>query len=163
VYNSEGRGTEFFKIDENNPFLDDLLKQTSPGLNGTINAAGCNFMSIIAYPQLLTGNVFNSSQILGIFSDAVKPNGGVESNASVYSPEKLSDLAWKSLGKNDLHTAVGRSPWWDSVNGMVVGNRITVPYQPFHFTVGGNNNSILYNPAWTTGVRTPVEVMLYGY
>ncbi|AEE17398.1 hypothetical protein Trebr_1982 [Treponema brennaborense DSM 12168] len=173
VYGKDGVGTKLFNIDENNPFLDNLLKQGDAGLNSVINNWGCNFMTTIAYPQLLTGNIFDTGTITDIWNQATTSSFITHdtkelkyyvnsNNALVNQPDSLSSLVLKQIGYSNLGISIGRSSWWDNVNGEVIGNRIRVPYKPDHFTLGSVNNSILYNPAWSTGKPTAIEVLLYG-
>ena len=45
VYDKNNKGIELFKIDKNNPFLDDVLGQHDfRGINSAIDNEGCNFM-----------------------------------------------------------------------------------------------------------------------
>ena len=158
IYGEDGVGTELFKLTEDNPYLDDLLKQNDINLNSVINASGCNFMTSISVPQLLTGNIFNAETTTSIWNRATKQNGGVSNNASVYNPDILSNYAWNEMGYNNMNLSFGYQKY---KNMELIGNRIRVPCNGAdHFTLGGVNNYILYNPGWATGKPTNVPIYL---
>ena len=55
VFGKDEVGTDLFKIDENNPFLDQLLGQHDfAGINNVIDNSGCNFMAIFGIVNIST-------------------------------------------------------------------------------------------------------------
>ena len=105
VYDKNNKGIELSKIDKNNPFLDDVLGQHDfRGINSAIDNEGCNFMTILAYSQLLTGKVFSESAIMNIWDQAItqKNNFVRSTDALVNNRELLSDLAWKQMNINNF-------------------------------------------------------------
>jgi len=73
VKTEAGGSKTVLKISEDNPYLSMLLRQTDPvflssqQLNTNLYWAGCNFMTINAVSQLLTGNVFDAGQLNDIW------------------------------------------------------------------------------------------------
>ncbi|QTQ10859.1 hypothetical protein HRI96_00810 [Treponema parvum] len=157
IYDKNGIGTDLFKLDKNNSYLDDLIKQTDQGLNGIINKYGCNFMATIAFPQLLTGNVLNANEIEKIWQRSGERNGGVNtSDAEVYNPEKLTNIVWSNLEKSNVLLSSGAPSWtpygYSSFSQYEIGYKIKLSYKNTgHFVLGGSTGSILYNPGnWIT-------------
>ena len=169
IYDKDGIATQLFKIDENNSFLDDLVKQTDPGLNSVINKYGCNFMSTIAMPQLLTGNNFNTNEIQDLWNystNQISPNDPTmkwisASNSYVREPDKIANYLMSNLGNSSLKFQFGKYGSYNNYNH--VGQLIGVPYgkiNPGHWTLG-NNSQIYYNPANSIGIPTIKEVYVH--
>ena len=111
-FTAYGKDTEveLFKIDKNNPFLDDVLKQGDPAFSDLqyMQPSGCNFMASMAYPQLLTGKIFSANQIKSLWKEAGKDSSILNitndinlGQGNVRDPDKLTDFAWKELGKTN--------------------------------------------------------------
>ena len=158
IYDSNGVASQLYKIDENNPFLDDLLKQTDSGLNSIINKFGCNFMAIIAFPQLLTGNILTASEIQSIWDESTKQSfinqygktkywiDAIDSN--VNNPDRVANYTFNSIGYNNYEMRYG----WSGKNFELVGNKVNVPYSSSgHWLLSDSYLKYLYNPANTTG------------
>lgn len=157
ITNNNGESTTVYKLDINNPFLDKLLGQHE--INGDnyidLNKSGCNFMSIIAVPQLLTGNILNEDEIKNVWDEAListfKSYNNtneilpiVEKNGYVNEPDKLANILWnkKSYGK-----FANRFTTDYKTNEFLVGKKIKLKYNDSgHFVLGDLDNNIIYNP-----------------
>ena len=167
IYDKNGIATQLYKIDENNSFLDDLVKQTDSGLNSIINAYGCNFMSTIAFPQLLTGNVLTASEIQDIWDYAsrqqsyswgdCKEMSWIIEQSEVKQPDLIANKVSAELGYDKLRFIFGGEHKYDQI-----GRRVKVPYRPYHFVSGSIYSSVIYNPANTIGKHID-EVPVYVY
>ena len=158
IYDKDGIATQLFKIDENNSFLDDLVKQTDPGLNSVINKYGCNFMSTIAYPQLLTGNVLSAAEIQSIWTESTNTKISwwktgeflpyVDfSDSYVRQPDYVANLVAQRQNYSKLSFQFGGS----SPNSAI-GYKVKVPYSTTgHWLMSDPYFKYLYNPANTTG------------
>lgn len=160
IYNKEGIATELFKIDENNSFLDDLVKQTDSGLNSTINKYGCNFMATTAFPQLLTGNILDTKEIQTIWNESIKQkytnqNSEVKNwidsaDSNVNNPDKVADYTLQKLGFPNFELRYG----WSGNNFELIGNKVKLPYSNTgHWLLSDQYFRYLYNPANTTGIN----------
>lgn len=174
IYDKDGVATQLFKIDENNSFLDDLLGQHDfKGEKGsaeyTINKWGCNFMSTIAIPQLLTGNILKANEIQDLWNystNQISPNDPTmkwisASDSYVREPDKIANYLMSNLGNSSLKFQFGKYGSYNNYNH--VGQLIGVPYggiNPGHWTLG-NNSQIYYNPANSTGIPTIKEVYVH--
>lgn len=167
IYNNNGVGTDLFRVDENNSYLDGLIKQTDSGLNSTINNYGCNYMSTIAFPQLLTGNVLNASEIQSIWTYSTTQNAyswsdgeilpWITDNSTVKQPDLIANETFKRIGYSNINMLFGGTHSYD-ISGM----KIRVPYNPHHFLMGNMYGNALYNPANTIGNHTR-EDTVYVY
>ena len=121
-------------------------------------------MTQLAVPQLLTGKIIRDKSIVDSIWKEANKNGSVLANSSVINPEKLSKVYMEKMNLG-YQVSVGRSDWWKLVNGTSVGNVIKVPYGlTGHYTLGSNDNNIIYNPGNTTSQKhTLTEILLYGY
>ncbi|QTQ17194.1 hypothetical protein [Treponema parvum] len=158
IYDKNGVGTDLFKIDKNNSYLDDLIKQTDPGLNGTINKYGCNYMSTIAVPQLLTGNIFKQNEIQNIWDTStnrtyVNKKGEIlpwvrGTDSFVNNPDTVAKLAFNKMGYSNFELRYG----WSGNNFELIGNKVRVPYSTSgHWLLSDTYLRYLYNSANTTG------------
>ena len=158
IYDSNGVATQLYKIDENNSFLDDLLKQTDSGLDSVINNSGCNFMSTLAFPQLLTGNVLDASEIQSIWDYSTKhtfvnqygetKNWIDSTDSNVNNPDKVANYTFNKLGYSNLELRYG----WSGNNFELIGNKVQVPYSNTgHWLLSDKYLKYLYNPANKTG------------
>ena len=160
VYGSDDIGTEFFKLNENNPFLDDILKQTDSSFNDLqyMQPSGCNFMASMAYPQLLTGKIFSANQIKSLWKEAGKDSSILNitndinlGQGNVRDPDKLTDFAWKELGKtnsryNNFALSFGDYTRYN-VATYSLPDKLKLKYSyTGHFVLG----EILYNSGTTT-------------
>ena len=168
IYDKSGIATQLYKIDENNSFLDDLVKQTDSGLNSIINAYGCNFMSTIAFPQLLTGNILNASEIQDIWTKGTNAKMRwwktgemlpyIDSKDSyVRQPDYIiSDFVLEKLNRSDLKFKYGGNSGMD-----LIGYKVKVPYSTSgHWLVNDIYFNAVYNPANTIGKHKD-EVPVY--
>lgn len=150
IKNENGENTNLYKLDTNNPFLDKLLGQHDfKKENPSIDKWGCNFMVVVAVPQLLTGNIFNKKQILEIWEDSISA-GWLENNAYVKEPDRISDIIWTKTNDNySLEYTSAIKEYY------LAGNRIRIPYNntESHFTLGDNDKKIIYNPGYHIGNR----------
>ena len=169
IYDKDGIATQLFKIDENNSFLDDLLGQHDfKGEKGsaeyTIDKWGCNFMSQLAVPQLMTGNKFSTDTVLSIWNSGLSNGyvtGGIgELAGNVNNPEGLANLSFNYANISNYGMSVGHSPWWDKIPHTSISNVMNVGG---HFVLGNLNNSINYNPGYNGSLPYKYynEVMLY--
>ena len=167
IYDKDGIATQLFKIDENNSFLDDLLGQHDfKGEKGsaeyTIDKWGCNFMTIISYSQLLTGQAFSKDQILDIWAQSVKLEYINEKDAFVQNRNNISLVAMQMLDLNDMYISFDNINFTN--NYTPIGNRIgwlNSDGTPYHFSNGSIYNSNLYNPGYTIKPNystTPVKL-----
>ena len=170
VYDKNNKGIELFKIDKNNPFLDDVLGQHDfRGINSAIDNEGCNFMTILAYSQLLTGKVFSESAIMNIWDQAItqKNNFVRSTDALVNNRELLSDLAWKQMNINNFQLDFnGGTPRWRDVDVYRIGQRLgykkNIQRIEFHFGAGDIYDNTIYNPGYAvTPFFNTVPVDLY--
>ncbi|MGN0717535.1 hypothetical protein [Treponema berlinense] len=167
IYDKNGIATQLYKIDENNSFLDDLVKQTDSGLNSIINAYGCNFMSTIAFPQLLTGNILSASEIQDIWDYASRQQAfswgdykempWIIEQSEVKQPDLIANKVSAELGYDKLRFIFGGEHKYNQI-----GRRVKVPYRPDHFVTGSIYSSVIYNPANTIGKHRD-EVPVYVY
>jgi len=97
ITNNNGESTTVYKVDINNPFLDKLLGQHEITGDNYIdlNKSGCNFMSTIAVPQLLTGKILNEDEIKNVWDEARKSKYVLE-NSSTKDPDSLASLLLKN-------------------------------------------------------------------
>ena len=172
IYDKDGVATQLFKIDENNSFLDDLVKQTDPKLNSVINEYGCNFMSTIAIPQLLTGNILKANEIQDLWNYATNQKFEKwdtkeqlswvnKTNSYVNQPDYINNYIMNEFGYSSIKFQFGA--WGNYQNYYQSGQLIGVPYgnyNPGHWTMG-NNNVIYYNPGNSTGEKTIKDVYVY--
>ena len=170
IYDKNGIATQLYKIDENNSFLDDLVKQTDSGLNSIINAYGCNFMSTIAFPQLLTGNVLTASEIQDIWTKGTNSKMRwwktgemlpyIDSKDSyVRQPDYIvSDFVLEKLNRSDLKFKYGG----DSEMNLI-GYKVKVPYSTSgHWLVNDIYFNAVYNPANTIGKQSKSNSVYVG-
>ncbi len=154
--NEKGESTTLYKLDKNNPFIDQLLGQHDfNGINSSIDKDGCNFMTQLSIPQLLTGNIIKDKNTIdSIWKEAVKGKGGVYSNSYVYDPESLSSIVMKNLNLN-LTTSLGYKKYTDMIE---VASRKTINYDKYikdgeikyhtHFVLSDVYGSTIYNPGY---------------
>ena len=158
LYTNENVATRVFKIDQNNSYLDDLIKQTNPILNTTINKYGCNYMSTIAFPQLLVGQILNAQDVQSIWINSTNsytkwwetgemlPNID-RKDSYVRQPDLIANLVSEKLGYSNLKFQFGGDSHRD-----LVGHKIQVPYSSSgHWILGDSYFSPLYNPANSIG------------
>ena len=170
IYDKDGIATQLFKIDENNSFLDDLVKQTDPGLNSVINEYGCNFMSTIAMPQLLTGNILNTNEIQDLWNYSTNQKAYSWSDEKVLSWVLAEDSTVKQPDfiANKLLENFSFSLQYGSYGNMsnkdLLGYKIQVPYSTSgHWLMGNINYTYLYNSANTVGTSINCsEVYIYA-
>ena len=145
IYNSDNKPVTLFNIDTENKTA--LLRQTDDPLSTIHNLYwyGCYFMDIIAVPQLLTKQAFDSQQIMEIWNlaiekDIMKYGGEVKSN------DGLTNLALQKLGITDFGIDFGKT---SKENASLIGYRLQVPYNStnVHFVLTGVNKSLVYNPS----------------
>ncbi|WP_428770361.1 hypothetical protein V1L52_00625 [Treponema sp. HNW] len=158
VYDKNNRGIELFKIDKNNPFLDDVLKQTNPNLNSVINKSGCNFMATIAFPQLLTGNILNATQIQSIWDSSTTKKIKwwktgemlplVDSDDSyVRQPDYITNMVFERMNINNLKLQFGGNS-----NNPIIGYKVKVPFEitKEYWLLSDRYFNYTYNPGSTT-------------
>ena len=172
IYDKDGVATQLYKIDENNSFLDDLVKQTDPKLDSVINEYGCNFMSTIAIPQLLTGNILKANEIQDLWNYATNQKFEKwdtkeqlswvnKTNSYVNQPDYINNYIMNEFGYSSIKFQFGA--WGNYQNYYQSGQLIGVPYgnyNPGHWTMG-NNYVIYYNPGNSTGEETIKDVYVY--
>jgi hypothetical protein len=150
---SDGTSKNMLKINQNNPYASMLLnqndpifgKENSPLYNEALYWAGCNFMSTIAVPQLLTGDVFDAQAVAGIWNWAVS-NNVIASSALVNDPTSLATHVLQSvIGVNNItvKTTMG-STISPSANSIRIATK--EKYDPSHFVLDGINGEMVYNP-----------------
>ena len=155
MYDKEGVAAELFKLTEDNPFLDNLLKQGDSVFDNLeyMQKYGCNFMATIAYPQLLTGNVLDEKQITEIWNEAGKDNSifNITSDekigeGTVHNPNLLAGKVYDYLDKSNLASVFGGEG-----SSNMIGVKLKLKYgeNSCHFVTGSSAGSILYNPGWT--------------
>ncbi|MGI5174631.1 hypothetical protein H0R92_13655 [Treponema sp. OMZ 840] len=159
-FTAYGKDTEveLFKIDKNNPFLDDVLKQTNPNLNSVINKSGCNFMTTIAFPQLLTGNILNATQIQSIWDSSTTKKIKwwktgemlplVDSDDSyVRQPDYITNMVFERMNINNLKLQFGGNS-----NNPIIGYKVKVPFEitKEHWLLSDRYFNYTYNPGSTT-------------
>ncbi len=153
IYDSNGVATQLYKIDENNPFLDDLLGQHDfKGLKSEIDSSGCNFMTILAYSQLLTGNIFTKSDIMAIYDNAIKKNALSSTGCWVKDRNTISTIGLNKLGISNFSLTFDDTNY-TGYQHQQIGNRITWLYsngKPYHYSAGTVYNNNIYNPGYTT-------------
>lgn len=154
--NEQGESTKLYKLDKNNPFLDELLGQHDlKGVNPSIDSDGCNFISQLAVPQLLTGKIIKDTDIIdSIWKEANKDNRGVYSNSTVYDPEALSNIVMKKLNLN-LKTSLGYKQYKEM---QKIASRKTINYDKYtkdgvikyhtHFVLSDVYGTTIYNPGY---------------
>ena len=167
--NNKNETTTLYRLDTENPFLDKLLGQHDfKGEKGsaeyTIDKWGCNFMSQLAVPQLMTGNIFSTDTVLSIWNSSIS-NGYVtggtgELAGNVNNPEGLANLSFNYAHISNYGMSVGHSPWWDKIPHTNIAIVMNVGG---HFVLGNLNNSINYNPGYNGSLPYKYynEVMLY--
>jgi hypothetical protein len=138
---------DLLKVDTDNAVLAQLLQQTDTALssNSAISPTGCNFMTVLGFTQMITGQTLTSAQILEVFNEALKGDAILYSNAYVNNPDKLSDIALSKLGRTDIGFNYG----WNPNGGTLAGYRVKQgdPADSLHFLMGNLNADIIYNPA----------------
>ena len=149
AYDKNGLGTDFFRIDENNSYLDDLLGQHDfKGKFSSIDETGCCFMSTIAVPQLLTGKILDKDSVTSIWYQATSKNI-LGTDSTVYNSDKLSSLLWNMIENKESKITIG----WQGYPEMAqVGNIIALSHaqnsKPYHYVLGNNSSHIIYNPGY---------------
>ena len=157
VYDKDGVATKLFKLSEDNPFLDDLLGQHDLlGLNSYIDAEGCNFMTLLSIPQLLTGTIFDINTVDSIYKDALN-KGIIKEDTYVNDRTRLAGLGW-SFTSFDYNIKVGA----EDRKNITVGNRIYMNGVK-HYALGNSQGSLIYNPGYSVGRKEYDKVVLYDY
>ncbi|MCR4948785.1 MAG: hypothetical protein K6A15_06505 [Treponema sp.] len=153
--NEQGESTKLYKLDKNNPFLDELLGQHDlKGVNPSIDSDGCNFMSQLAVPQLLTGKIIKDTDIIDSIWKEANKNGSVLKDSKVEKPETLSDIVMKKLNLN-LSTSLGYKKY---TNMIEIASRKTINYDKYikngetnyhtHFVLSDLYGNTIYNPGY---------------
>jgi hypothetical protein len=148
VYDSSGRPVTLHKIDAQNRIKDELPKQNDSAFNGLPNlkSYGCNFMDIIAVPQLLTKHTLSNQEIINIWNKAINENI-MKNDGTVLKREKLADLAMATLGINNINIQFGGN---FPLFSKLVGYRVKVPYGTGgHFVLNDPKLNLVYNPGTT--------------
>jgi hypothetical protein len=159
---------ELFSIDENNPVVKRLLKQTDDAFaeNEVLQDKGCVFMTTMAFVQMVTGKTLSSVQILDIWNKAVKDAIIMDSKGFVNNPDSLANLALKMLGRSDIGITFGETEW-AKTNATLVGYRIYVPYTGDeggkHTVAGGLLKSLIYDPGNSYNRNHKYETGVYVY
>ncbi|WP_407397294.1 hypothetical protein [Treponema sp.] len=179
INNSDGSVTSLFKLTKDNPFLDKLLGQHN--VNATnldfeiienlkiISKSGCNFMSTLAVPQLMTGNIFTGDDVIDIWEETnsmllkygktkydylVRPT-----DAFVNDRNHLVQIAMKKMNVESFYTSYGQLRKNDIYTNDRVGfykiNAAGKLY-PYHFTVGDKDGNVIYNPGYS---HTDIKIM----
>jgi hypothetical protein len=159
---SNGTSKNLLKITQNNPYASMLLNQNNPIFlientplyNEELYHYGCNFMSTIAVPQLLTGDIFDAQTVTDIWNWAVS-NNVIASSALVYNSTSLVRYALQSvIGEKDIAlTITNGSLAKPSATSMRIA--IKEQYNPSHFVLIGTTHQLVYNP-WP-GLTRPHE------
>ncbi|MDR0402461.1 MAG: hypothetical protein LBH35_02600 [Treponema sp.] len=150
---SDGTSKNLLKISEDNPYLSMLLNQNdpvfrdkdSPFYNTTLYLSGCNFMSTIAVPQLLTGDIFDAQTVTNIWKWALS-NGVMKSSALVSNATSLANYALQSvigIRNINLNFTRGSVPESSAVSKLAA---VKEQYDPSHFVLAGINRKTVYNP-----------------
>jgi hypothetical protein len=157
---SDGTSKNLLKITQDNPYVSMLLNQNDPVFRNTNSSQynydlwqwGCNFMSTIAVPQLLTGDIFNAQTVTNVWNQAVSDKV-IRSDGLVYDATSLATYALKNvIGVNNITvTTTKDSLAKPSANSMRIA--IKEQYDPSHFVLDDLDRRLVYNP-WPGLIRT---------
>jgi len=170
IYDNLGRPVTLHKINDANAIAKKLLQQTSLSLSEIehMKDFGCNFMAIIAVPQLLTKKTLDAQQITDIWNAAIEKGFLYNTEGKegfVSNRNAIAALALQSLGISNFGISLDGT---SKANFSLVGYRVQVPYRGTgHFVLTGANKSLIYNPAtsFTSDQRrwiSTVEIFAYG-
>jgi hypothetical protein len=162
VYDKKNRPISLHNLDEENRTVNQLLKQADKAFESIpdLIKSGCNFMSIIGVPQMLTGQALSSYAIKFIWQYSID-KGWLDKDGYVNYRNEIADYALNILGYSNLRLDITGA---DKKNGVAVGYRLKVPYDgKFHFLIGNLNQQQYYNPGRTFGdILEAVKITAYG-
>lgn len=176
ITNSDGDKSTFYRVDENNPFLDLLIKQIDPAFGSSdadpyydIHKAACNWFTIMSYPQLMTGSILTADEIKAyydLFTTTTTPwweNGEdrvwMETSCQVWQPDLIANYVMNDLNQNNDVKFTFTSA---TKQQTLVGYKVKVPYQSTgHFVTGSTSRKIIANSANGTGKHIE-EIKVYA-
>jgi hypothetical protein len=146
VFNDLGQPITLHNIDSENEIKDQLFKQTDFTDLLNLKKWGCNFMAVIAVPQLLTKQTLTEQQSKDVWADAVNKKIMLN-DGTVQDRERLATLALDTLAINNIGIRFGENI---STIDKMVAYRIKVPYQNSgHFVLNDLDKNLVYNPGNT--------------
>jgi hypothetical protein len=156
---SDGTSQNLLKITEENPYLYTLLNQNdsvfksenSAWHNEALYKWGCNFMSSIAVPQLLTGDIFDAQEVTDVWNWAVE-KGVMRSDGLVNDATPLATYVLQNvIGESNMGIVFEKkSLARPSTDSMLIA--VKEQYDPSHFVLDGIDQRLLYNP-WPDLIR----------
>jgi hypothetical protein len=164
VFNHQGQPITLHNIDSENEIKDQLFKQTNFTDLLNLKKWGCNFMVVIAVPQLLTKQTLTYQQIKDVWTDAIS-KGIILNDGTVQDREGLAKLALDTLAIDNIGIHFEGNI---STIDKMVAYRIKVPYQNSgHFVLNDLDKNLVYNPGNTyTSDKTQwlgsMEIAAYG-
>jgi RHS repeat-associated protein len=160
-----GQTTTINSITENNPILQDLVKQNSPSLNDIPNMtdSGCKFSVDRGFPELAVGQALTPDQIKKLYNES-KNNNAVNDKQFVDNPDTIANLALKELGRPDLKMTFG---WKANDRSVEIGHELrgTTESGKTHYLIGSTTDVIIwdsYTPDRTMSNLMGVSVYAYA-
>jgi hypothetical protein len=165
VKTDNGESVNVLKISRDNPYLSLVLGQrdpafvdiNSPYYSKPINWTGCNFLSTIAVPQLLTGNILSDVEITRLRNFATTtPNPNDKStmlmsrNSNVYNPDRIANYVMQDLfGYKNYEISFNRESLEKpnaNANPVAVKEIYKIPGYDIHFALNDATNKMVFNP-----------------
>lgn len=128
-----------------------MLLQTDKRLGSTINRWGCNFMVLIAIPQIITSKFLDDKAIVGLYAEAIKKKI-VSGNAWINDNNALISLASSLLGVKPLTV---------KPTGRFARLEYATPFGS-HFVLVDGKTSILYNPDPSLTINAVKAMRCFG-
>jgi len=142
-----------FMPDTDNTVVAGLLRQhdeafrNPDGSRHGISRGGCNYMTVLAFAQMVSGQSFTSDQILNIWNtveDSVMSTT-YGTYGWVYDSDELARIALDALGRTDIEIRFfNQGATNTSANDIFIGYRMGMPTP--HFVVGNTAQEEIWNP-----------------
>ena len=166
VLDSNGNWVDTLKISTDNPYLSQVLGQQDPALkaknspnyNYYLSGWGCNFMSVIAVPQLITGNVLSADQVNAVWNWAAatrNPNvliGSGSRGGSVMAPNNLANhvlqnlFGYNSYSLNFTHYSTALPSDNHISSYIAIREQIETASYPTHFFLTDTQSQKVFEP-----------------
>jgi hypothetical protein len=148
-----GNDVLFYMPDNENSVIAGLRGQKDPAFKYIPNLQkwGCNFLSTLAYVQMVVGKNLTTNQIMDIWAEAVKNPNILHEDGYVENPNLLSTMALEKLGRTDIGLSFGEKK--QDTNSILIGYKIVVPYgkDGKHFITGDLSKKAIWNSVNLTG------------
>jgi hypothetical protein len=174
VITDDGGTAKVLKITADNPYISKVLGQNdpafsnkiSPNYNYVLRNWGCNFMSTIAVPQLLTGNVLKASEVNAVWNWAAETKnpirwsynnvitGSGDLGGNVNNPNMLANYVLQNVFGYKNYNLTIINNYVNKPKETIVTNLVAVKeqYDPTHFVLTNLKLEKVYEP-WPSITR----------